>query len=140
MQISLEDPCGLYFTSGTTGQPKPILLTHRNMENACITENRHHFQTKDDNFILIPPLYHTGAKMHWFGSLIVGGAAVILKGISPRWILEAVSEERATIVWLLVPWAQDILLQLDSGELKLEDYDLSRWRLMHIGAQPVPPP
>ena len=137
--ISFEDPCGLYFTSGTTGRPKPILLTHKNMENACITENRHHFQTEKDMFLLIPPLYHTGAKMHWFGSLVVGGPAVILKGISPEWILQAVSEEKCTIVWLLVPWAQDILLKLDSGELKLEDYEISQWRLMHIGAQPVPP-
>lgn len=137
--LSFDDPCGLYFTSGTTGQPKPILLTHLNMATACITENMHHYQTKDDVFILIPPLYHTGAKMHWFGSFIVGGKSVILKGISPEWTLEAVTEEGGTIVWLLVPWAQDILMKLDSGELKLENYRLSRWRLMHIGAQPVPP-
>jgi acyl-CoA synthetase (AMP-forming)/AMP-acid ligase II len=106
---------------------------------ACITENAHHWQGKRDVFILIPPLYHTGAKMHWFGSFIVGGKAVILKGVSPEWTLEAVSEEGGTIVWLLVPWAQDILLKLDSGELKISDYKLDQWRLMHIGAQPVPP-
>ena len=93
VEIGFDDPCGLYFTSGTTGQPKPILLTHKNMMNACITEKMHHYQTRDDNFILIPPLYHTGAKMHWFGSLIVGGRAVILKGATPETILEAVSEE-----------------------------------------------
>lgn len=133
-----DDPCGLYFTSGTTGQPKPILLTHGNMVCACVTEKIHHGQTKEDNFILIPPLYHTGAKMHWFGSLIVGGRAVILKGVSPEWILEAVSEERGTIVWLLVPWVQDILLKLESGALKLEDYRLDQWRLMHMGAMPIP--
>ena len=39
----------------------------------------------------------------------------------------------------MVPWAQDILDAIDSGEVKLEDYDLSHWRMMHIGAQPVPP-
>jgi acyl-CoA synthetase (AMP-forming)/AMP-acid ligase II len=139
IEITLHDPCGLYFTSGTTGTPKPILLTHKNMVCACITENIHHYQTKKDNFILIPPLYHTGAKMHWFGSFIVGGRAVILKGISPEWILEAIGEEKGTIIWLLVPWAQDILLKLDSGEIKLKDYDLHHLRLMHIGAQPVPP-
>ncbi len=139
IEITLHDPCGLYFTSGTTGTPKPILLTHKNMVCACITENINHHITKKDSFVLIPPLYHTGAKMHWFGSFIVGGKAVILRGISPEWVLETVSEEKSTIVWLLVPWAQDILLKLDSGEIKLKDYDLRQWRLMHIGAQPVPP-
>jgi len=139
VEIAYDDPCGLYFTSGTTGRPKPILLTHKNMVCAGITENIHHYQTRRDTFILIPPLYHAGAKMHWFGSFIVGGRAVILKGVTPEYILDAVSEERGTVVFILVPWAQDILLKFDRGELKPTDYDLSHWRLMHIGAQPVPP-
>lgn len=139
VSVGLEDEAALYFTSGTTGRPKPILLTQRNLEAACIVENQHHRQTHDDNFILIPPLYHTGAKMHWFGSFIVGGRAVILKGVNPQWILEAVSEEKGTIVWLLVPWAQDILTAIENGDVKLSDYHLDQWRLMHIGAQPVPP-
>ncbi len=139
IEISIIDEAGLYFTSGTTGTPKPILLTQRNLEAACIVENRHHNQTHRDNFLLIPPLYHTGAKMHWFGHFIVGSRAVILKGIKPEWILEAVSEEKVTVVWLLVPWAQDILLAIENGSIKLEDYQLDQWRLMHIGAQPVPP-
>ena len=139
IEIYFHDACGLYFTSGTTGTPKPILLTHKNMVCAGITENIHHYLTKKDYFILIPPLYHTGGKMHWFGSFIVGGRGVILKGVSPEWILESVSEERGTVVFLLVPWAQDILLKLDSGEVKLKDYDLRQWRLMHMGAQPIPP-
>jgi acyl-CoA synthetase (AMP-forming)/AMP-acid ligase II len=133
-----EDPCGLYFTSGTTGQPKPILLTHKNMEHAAISENKHHSQTHDDNFILLPPLYHTGAKMHWFGSLYSGSKATLLTEIKPSYIFEAVHKEKGTIVWLLVPWAQDILVAMDRGELKKEDYTLGQWRLMHIGAQPVP--
>ncbi|MFA5628889.1 MAG: class I adenylate-forming enzyme family protein [Dehalococcoidales bacterium] len=136
--LNADDPCGLYFTSGTTGQPKPILLTHKNMEHAALVESNHHKQTKDDNFILIPPLYHTGAKMHWFGSLYSGSKATLLRDIKPLDIFNAVSNEKGTIVWLLVPWAQDILMALDSGELKIEDFNLDQWRLMHIGAQPVP--
>ena len=138
VDISILDDASLYFTSGTTGEPKAALLTHRNLEFACFVENRHHRQTHEDRFLCIPPLYHTGAKMHWFGSFIVGGRAVILKGIEPRWILETVSEERITIVWLLVPWALDILLAIESGEINLGGYNLDQWRLMHIGAQPVP--
>ncbi|MBM3182817.1 MAG: acyl--CoA ligase [Chloroflexi bacterium] len=139
IQVDGDDECGLYFTSGTTGAPKPILLTHRSMECAAITEQAHHYQTREDNFILIPPLYHAGAKMHWFGSLLVGGKATILTEVSPRNVFGAVHSERGTIVWLLVPWAHDILVAMDKGELKEQDYDLSCWRLMHIGAQPVPP-
>ena len=137
--ISLLDEAALYFTSGTTGTPKPILLTQRNLEASCIIENKHHGQTHEDTFLCIPPLYHTGAKMHWFGNFIVGAKGVILKGMKPQWILEAVSEEQATIVWLLVPWAQDILIAIENGDVTLKDYSLEQWRLMHIGAQPVPP-
>ena len=136
--IETSDEAALYFTSGTTGTPKATLLTHRNLEFACYVENHHHQQTHEDNFLCIPPLYHTGAKMHWFGNFFVGAKAVILKGVEPRWILEAVSEEEATIVWLLVPWALDILFAIESGDLKLNNFKLDQWRLMHIGAQPVP--
>ncbi len=139
ISISDQDEAALYFTSGTTGMPKPITLTHANLVSACVTENHHHLQTHEDNFLCIPPLYHTGAKMHWFGSLIVGSKAVILRGVKPQWILEAVSEEGVTIVWLLVPWAQDILDAIENGEVELDNYNLDQWRLMHIGAQPVPP-
>ncbi len=137
--VSGEDEAGLYFTSGTTGVPKPIILTHANLYSACITEFAHHEQTREDNFLCIPPLYHTGAKMHWFGSLFAGSKATLLRGVKPEWVLKAVSEEKATIVWLLVPWAQDILDAIESGKVDLQDYCLEQWRLMHIGAQPVPP-
>ena len=139
VEITDDDLAAIYFSSGTTGFPKAILHDHRGLVNACVVEQNHHGQQKDDVFLCIPPLYHTGAKMHWFGSLLSGGKAVLLKGVKPKWIIEAVSSEACTIVWLLVPWAQDILDAIDRGEIKLEDYHLDQWRLMHIGAQPVPP-
>ena len=136
--IDDDDYAAIYFSSGTTGFPKAILHKHRALMHSAACEQKHHGQTRDDVFLCIPPLYHTGAKMHWFGSLISGGKAVLLKGTKPDVILDAVSREHCTIVWLLVPWAQDILDALDRKDVKLSDYELGQWRLMHIGAQPVP--
>lgn len=138
LSISDDDYGAIYFSSGTTGFPKAILHKHKALMHAAAVEQNHHGQTKDDVFLCIPPLYHTGAKMHWFGSLISGGKAVLLRGTKPDIILKAVSDEGCTIVWLLVPWAQDILLAIENGTVNLKDYKLSQWRLMHIGAQPVP--
>ncbi|MBE6351929.1 MAG: acyl--CoA ligase [Treponema bryantii] len=138
VQISDEDYGAIYFSSGTTGFPKAILHKHKALMHSAAVEQNHHGQTKDDTFLCIPPLYHTGAKMHWFGSLISGSKAVLLRGTKPEVILKAASDEHCTIVWLLVPWAQDILDTLDRGELRKDDYKLDQWRLMHIGAQPVP--
>lgn len=139
VEITDDDYAAIYFSSGTTGFPKAILHKHRALMHSARVEQAHHSQTHEDVFLCIPPLYHTGAKMHWFGSLISGGKAVILKGIKPEWIIRAVSEEHCTIVWLLVPWAQDILDAIERGEIQPDKYELDQWRLMHIGAQPVPP-
>ena len=139
VDIDENDLAAIYFSSGTTGFPKAILHRHLALTHSAKVEQAHHGQTHDDVFLCIPPLYHTGAKMHWFGSLYAASRAVLLKGTTPQTILHAVSAEHCTIVWLLVPWAQDILDAIDRGDVDLADYRLDQWRLMHIGAQPVPP-
>ena len=139
VKISDSDDGAIYFSSGTTGFPKAILHAHQSLTHAARVEQNHHGQTKDDVFLCIPPLYHTGAKMHLLGGLMVGAKTVLLKGTKPEWILKATSEEQCTIVWLLVPWVQDILDAIQRGEIDLSEYQLDQWRLMHIGAQPVPP-
>lgn len=136
--LNEDEDAAIYFSSGTTGFPKAILHHHRSLTQAAEMEQNHHGQTHDDTFLCIPPLYHTGAKMHWFGSLISGSRAVLLRGVTPQSIFDAVSDEHCTIVWLLVPWVQDILLAIEEGTIDPANYELNQWRLMHIGAQPVP--
>lgn len=136
--LNEDEDAAIYFSSGTTGFPKAILHHHRSLTQAAEMEQNHHGQTHDDTFLCIPPLYHTGAKMHWFGSLISGSKAVLLRGVTPQSIFDAVSDEHCTIVWLLVPWVQDILLAIEEGKIDPSAYELDQWRLMHIGAQPVP--
>ena len=138
IRLEEDDDAAIYFSSGTTGFPKAILHNHESLMQAAQMEQKHHLTNRNDTFLCIPPLYHTGAKFHWMGSLCAGSKAVLLKGTTPEIIMDAISKEHCTIVWLLVPWAQEILTALDSGQIKLEDYQLDQWRLMHIGAQPVP--
>jgi acyl-CoA synthetase (AMP-forming)/AMP-acid ligase II len=142
IELTGEDNAGLYFTSGTTGDPKATLLCHRSLEHVAVNENFSHRETREDCFLLIQPLYHTGGKMHWFGSFIAGARAVMTTGgerVTPKLILETIDKEKITICMLLVPWLQDIVTALDRGELKLSDYDVSSLRLVHSGAQPIPP-
>ncbi len=137
-ELEDEEECGLYFTSGTTGAPKPILITQKNLGSAAIYENVRQSARGGDNFIMLSPLYHTGVMMHWLGFLIVGARAVVLPEISPRNIFEAIHNEKVTVAFLLVPWVLDILGAMERSELKKGDYDFSRWRLVYTGAQPCP--
>jgi acyl-CoA synthetase (AMP-forming)/AMP-acid ligase II len=136
------DEAGLYFTSGTTGDPKATLLCHSSLEHVAVNEAASHHETRNDTFLLLPPLYHTGGKMHWMGSLMGGAKAVLTTGgerVTAKVILELMSKEKITLCMLLVPWLQDIVSALDKGELKMSDYDLKSLRLVHSGAQPIPP-
>ena len=95
VKLEDEDLAAIYFSSGTTGFPKAILHNHGALVSSCLTEREHHGQKREDVFLCIPPLYHTGAKMHWFGSLLSGSRAVLLRGVKPEWILRAVTEEKS---------------------------------------------
>ncbi|MGD9032759.1 MAG: class I adenylate-forming enzyme family protein [Desulfobacteraceae bacterium] len=134
-----EDPCSLFFTSGTTGTPKAVLISHANLMCTAILEAANHYIEQRDGFLMMPPMYHL-AIGHLLGVLIKGGRTVLLtEQISPKYVLETMSKERISILFLLVPWALDILDALDKEELRKEDYDLSAWRLTHMGAQAIPP-
>jgi acyl-CoA synthetase (AMP-forming)/AMP-acid ligase II len=141
VKLTAEDDAGLYFTSGTTGDPKATLLCHRNLEHVASNEVFSHRENRQDCFLLLPPLYHTGGKMHWFGTLMGGGRAVLTTGterVTAKIILDALANEKVTICMILVPWLQDIVTALERGEMKMSDYDISALRLVHSGAQPIP--
>lgn len=139
IELRDEDECALYFTSGTTGAPKPLLITHKNLACAAITEATNHYIEHGDTLLMIPPFYHL-AIGHLLGCVLAGGRAILLtERINPQYIFETISNEQVSVIFLLVPWTMDILEALDKGELKKENYDLKRWRLMYMGAQPIPP-
>ena len=139
VELGDQDACGLYFTSGTTGAPKPVLVTHLNLMCAVISEATNHYLEQDDSLLMMPPLYHL-AIGHLLGLMLVGGRTVLLtEKVSPKLIIENISGECISVVFLLVPWALDLIEALDKGVIKKKDHDLSSWRLTHMGAQPIPP-
>jgi acyl-CoA synthetase (AMP-forming)/AMP-acid ligase II len=136
--LSEEDECALYFTSGTTGAPKAVLHAHRSLMVSCITEATNHEWRHGDRQLMMSPLYHL-AIGHLLGGVITGATNVLLTElIKPNLIVETLAQEKCTLVFLLVPWALDILGAFDRGELKPQEYDLSSLRLVHMGAQPIP--
>jgi long-chain acyl-CoA synthetase len=137
-ELNDEDECALYFTSGTTGAPKAVLHAHRSLMAACITEATNHEWQHSDRQLMMSPLYHL-AIGHLLGGLITGATNILLTElIKPEIVMETLTTEKATLVFLIVPWALDILSAFDRGELKPEAYDLSSLRLVHMGAQPIP--
>ena len=138
-QLRDDDAAGLYFTSGTTGDPKPVLMTHKNLFSAAVIEAYHHQLVSRDSLLMMPPLYHL-AIGHLTGNMLVGGRSVLLtEQISPQTVIQTMSAEKISVVFLLVPWTVDILEAFDKGRLSPVDFDLKAWRLTHMGAQPIPP-
>ena len=134
----MED-AAIYFSSGTTGVPKAVVYSHATLASACERERYHHGQVHGDCFLYIPPLYHVGAKLHWMANLLVGARAVLLKGFTVPAFFRVVHQERVTIAFLLLPWLQDILVALDAGRISDVADALCSLRLIHTGAQPIPP-
>ena len=129
----------MMFTSGTTGDPKPVLHTHYSLNNTAIGNGMSYFVEKNDNYVFFLPLYHSGTLFLWAPFYATGAVGTILREFNdPKWIIEAMAEEKGTDVLFVVPVAVAILNAIRDGEIKLADYDLSSWRYMEIGAQPVP--
>ena len=138
VSINDEDECGLYFTSGTTGAPKPILLLHKNLFCPAVNEVTNLSLTKDDSLLMMPPLYHV-AMGHLLGSMLLGAKTVLLtEAVTAKAILESIHNEKLRVAFLLVPWTLDVLEAFDKGELRRQDYDLQTWRILQMGAQPIP--
>lgn len=132
-----DAPAVIYFSSGSTGEKKAVLLDHGSLSFSSRVERECHGQTPQDTFLCIPPFYHAGALVHSLGGLSVGANTVLLRGIQTKMILDTIACEKCTVVWMPVPCAIDILDQVTCGTLDLREYDLSSLRLVHMGAQPI---
>jgi acyl-CoA synthetase (AMP-forming)/AMP-acid ligase II len=139
VEVADDTDLAMMFTSGTTGKPKPVLHTHYSLNHTAIGNGMSYFVEKNDNYLFFLPLYHSGTMFLWAPFYATGATGTILRELKePKSIIEALAEEKCTDVLFVVPIAIGILNAIDKGDIKLSDYDLSAWRYMEIGAQPVP--
>jgi acyl-CoA synthetase (AMP-forming)/AMP-acid ligase II len=139
VKVSEEDDLGVYFTSGTTGQPKAILYTHKNLYTVAVSNGLSIPMPSQPNSVIYCPLYHTATFFFWLPCLFKGGKATLLNRFSPHYLLETIEKERGTEVNIPMPHCVEIVAAQQTGQIQISDYDLSSWYLINTGAQPYPP-
>lgn len=134
--VTLEDLCMLAHTSGTTGRPKAIMLSHGNVTWNAVNVSVTAGMRSDDVTIALAPFFRTGGTgVNVLPVLFSGGCVVVPDGTEPDRILE-LSESRRVTVGFGNPDLLDGLLQ---SELWTE-VDLSSLRFIITGGAPVPEP
>jgi acyl-CoA synthetase (AMP-forming)/AMP-acid ligase II/acyl carrier protein len=139
VEVDDQHDLAIMFTAGTSGDAKPVLHTHHSLNQTAIANGLSYFVERNDNYLFFLPLYHSGTMFLWAPFFATGATGTLLREFSdPRWIIEAIAEEKATDVLFVVPIAIDLLNSIEKGRLDPADYDLTAWRYLEIGAQPVP--
>jgi long-chain acyl-CoA synthetase len=133
---SIEDDAlmGLFYTSGTTGEPKGVMLTHRNMES----NNEHSMAVyqyrPDDSYLHVAPMFHLADGAAIFIHTAGGRSQVVIPRFDPALVLDTIQRERVNLI-LLVPTMINFILQ----HPELGNYDLSSLRHVTYGASPIAP-
>ncbi len=133
VEVIPQDLCGLYYTGGTTGRPKGVMLSHRAWVNAVMLEMLELGLGRGEVFAYMTPLTHAAGVL-LLPVLLRRGTCVVMDGFSPRSFLEHVEKERITAS-LFVPTMIYALLDYPD----LDKYDTSSLRNIMYGAAPIAP-
>lgn len=132
VDLEVDDPCVLFYTSGTTGRPKGAIHTHRSL----IAESRvpHRNLSASDVVLCVMPFFHVGGSAaHLIPAFTAGATLVIHKRFDEARVLETIHRERVTYVFLVPTMIIRIL-----EHPRLMDYDLSSLHGVGYTGAPMP--
>ena len=134
VSIDEEDIAVVFYTSGTTGKPKGVMLTAKNVRAVAQIWSEAMNITSEDRMHIVAPLFHCAAS-HVFSipTIYKGGTIIIEEAFSPEKTLNTMEQEKVTI-FFGVPAMYSILLNTP----KIKTLDLSHLRLFTYGAAPMP--
>lgn len=134
--VAPDDLCLIMYTSGTTGSPKGVMLTHANLVWNAFNVLVDHDLTADERALVSAPLFHTAAlNMLTLPVLLKGGTCVLVGSFDPAETLELIDEHRITFMFG-VPTMYDLMARQPGWD----GADLSSLRLLNCGGAPVPTP
>jgi len=123
------------YTSGTTGHPKGVLLTHRNVINNALQGSltTGEISAPGERYLLIAPIYHAAGLVSTFIGIVFGASAVIHSDYSPTGMIETLANENIAAVTVVPVMLQFSLLLTPN----IRDYDFSHLKRISYGASPI---
>jgi long-chain acyl-CoA synthetase len=127
-----EDIAGLFYTGGTTGRSKGVMLTHKNMvSNAYHVWVNFHY-TEHDLYLHASPMFHLADLASTFSITMAGGTHTFVRSFTPKGVLECIKQTKATCT-VLVPTMITLLL----NDKDFEQYDTTSLKKFIYGASPI---
>lgn len=130
-----EDVAEILFTSGTTGDPKGVVLTHGNILSAATNINAFIGNTAEDREVVPMPLSHSFGLGRMRCNLLAGGTLILIDGLTfPAQVFQSIEQWSATGL-ASVPAGFAVLLRLSSERFGQYAHQL---RYIEIGSAPMP--
>jgi acyl-CoA synthetase (AMP-forming)/AMP-acid ligase II len=131
-----DDVHRLMYTSGTTGRPKGVMLTHANLAWKNLAHLVEFGITRDDLGLACGPLYHVGALDLTTTTLIAAGASTIIhRAFDAAQVVDEIERSRVTVIWMAPAMVNAVMALPD-----IESRDLSSVRLVIAGGEKMPIP